>query len=236
MSKVADRLVNTLIGCACVVVIVAGILRISSQLSVRDPTEPPAAVSDAPDGVEIDIRDMQRVGAASAKLALVEFSDFECSFCAQHATTTYEAIVDEFVNAGKLTYVFMHFPLEKHANAKRAGAAAECAGDQGRFLQMRNVLFSNRAKLGSLEWASLGTAAGLDVGAFNRCLNGSQPRQLASQLEVARRLGIKNTPSFAIGTTSPDGKVEAQKIVIGAQSIEVFREALQEVVTKQARK
>jgi protein-disulfide isomerase len=79
------------------------------------------------------------VGDANAKVTLVEYSDFECPYCLNHASTL-KQIRDEY--SGKVRIVFRHFPLSFHANAQLAAEASECASLQGKFWEMHDKLFS----------------------------------------------------------------------------------------------
>ena len=81
-------------------------------------------------------------GNTDAKVTVIEFSDFQCPFCKQHVEETQPALDEEFVDSGKVMWVFKHFPLSIHPQAPAAGAAAECAADQGKFWEMHELLFS----------------------------------------------------------------------------------------------
>ena len=69
-------------------------------------------------------------GSADAPVTIVEWSDFECPFCARFYTQTYGQIVSEYVDSGKVKIIFKHFPLSFHAQAQKAAEATECAGEQ----------------------------------------------------------------------------------------------------------
>src|SRR5687768_9487903 len=88
-------------------------------------------------------------GSVTAKLILVEFTDFECPFCGRHASTVYRELQRRYVDTGELQYVFRHLPLEQiHPSARRAAEAAECAGDQGKFWELHDRFFEHQKSLG----------------------------------------------------------------------------------------
>src|ERR1017187_3493654 len=98
-------------------------------------------------GVDTQIGDFTKpLGTAS--LAIVEFSDFQCPFCGWYARDTYAELNREFITTGKVAYGFRNFPLEHaHPMALLAAETAACAGFQGRFWEMHDMLFSNQRAL-----------------------------------------------------------------------------------------
>lgn len=76
------------------------------------------------------------------KLTIVEFSDFECPYCVRHFQQTYGKLMSEYVEKGLVKYVFKHFPLSFHPNAQKSAEASECAGEQGKFWEMHDKLYS----------------------------------------------------------------------------------------------
>ncbi len=112
-------------------------------------------------------------GSEDAVLTIVEFSDFQCPACATHALEVQPAIDEQFVVSGTVRWVFKNFPLQIHPHSPAAAVAAECAGDQGGFWEMHDLLFARQA-----EWtegdadAAIEALAGeleLDANAFSAC-------------------------------------------------------------------
>lgn len=93
---------------------------------------------------DVNVQGSYSLGSDDAKVTLVEFSDFECPFCARHFSQTYPQLKSEYIDTGKLKYVFKHFPLSFHPNAQKASEAAECAGDQGKFWEMHDLIFQSQ--------------------------------------------------------------------------------------------
>ncbi len=92
------------------------------------------------DRVEVSVGDAQTKGDENASVTLVEYSDFECPFCARFSTQTLPQILEEYVNSGKVRIAFKHFPLPFHASAQKAAEASMCAGEQGKFWEYHDKL------------------------------------------------------------------------------------------------
>jgi protein-disulfide isomerase len=166
-------------------------------------------------------------GSRTAPVTIVEFTDYECPFCRQFETITMPQILKEYVDTGKVRLVVHDFPLNIHANAMPAAEAAHCAGDQGKFWPMHDVLFSEPGKLGPADLIDRAGELKLDIGAFKACLEGGKDRpDVMKQMKTASELQIVATPSFLIGRTVAD--VVEGSIVTGAQPIAVFETKLKE--------
>jgi len=145
---------------------------------------------------------------------LIEFSDYQCPFCARYARETLPQIEREYISTGKVKYVFRDFPIESiHKDAVRAAAAAHCAGDQGKYWEMHDRLFANQAKLRPADFKEHAVAVGLDAAAFAQCLeSGRETARVRKDAEEAARYGVTGTPAFFVNG----------RPVIGAQPYEAF--------------
>src|SRR5207247_8778213 len=83
----------------------------------------------------------------AAKVAVIEYSDFQCPFCGRYAKESFPQITSDYVDTGKVKYVFHDLPLDFHKYAFKAAEAAHCAGEQGKFWEMHGLLFQNQAAL-----------------------------------------------------------------------------------------
>jgi len=168
-------------------------------------------------------------GSAKAPLTIVEYTDFECPFCARYARESYPLLIREFVDAGRVRYVVRHLPLESiHPSARGAAQAAECARQQGKFWEMHDRLFANPQALSRADLERTADALGLTMPAFRQCVDSPAAAAAVSRdLDEALRAGITATPSFIIGTTEPDGSVKALRRLSGAQPYPVFKAALE---------
>ena len=157
-------------------------------------------------------------GDPNAPVTIVEFSDFECPFCARFYSQTYGQIVDQYVDTGKVKLVFRDFPLSFHAQAQKAAEAAECAGEQDKFFEMHDLLFERGVAGGIASFKSMATSLGLDTTEFNTCLDsGAMASEVQEDFSDGQRLGIQGTPGFLI-----DGQ-----LVSGAQPFSVFQQAIE---------
>lgn len=172
-------------------------------------------------------------GDRNSRLTIIEFSDYQCPFCGQHARDTLPQIERDYVKTGKLKYVFGDLPIEEiHPQALKAAKAAACAADQGKYWEMHDQLFKNQRALGRGELSLHAQALGLEVLPFQRCLfSDKHEGRIRQAREVASVLGIRGTPAFVIGLTEPDGsKVEVLKVLVGLQPYARLKEALDRLI------
>ena len=181
----------------------------------------------------IDVRDAPARGPADAVVTLVEFSDYECPFCIAHFNGTAKTIDAEYVQTGKIRYVFRDLPIDdNHPEAIRAHIAARCAGEQGKFWEMHNRLFSAPGTHKPADLTARATEAGLDLTAFQSCVDSGRPtadiRRVAA---IATGFGAAGTPVFFIGMRDPaTEQVRILHGITGAQPFETFRKTLDELL------
>ena len=182
------------------------------------------------DGIETSL-DIPVKHRDSAKIAIIEFSDFECPFCGRYAREIYPQVQANLVDKGIANYSFRHFPLESiHKSAFRAGEASACAGEQGKFWEMHDHLFQNQKPLADSDLFAYAQALRLDESAFRVCLREQMAGKIKSDQEEARKFGINSTPSFLVGTIQKNGKVKVLRKMSGAQPYEVFKSLVDEVL------
>ncbi len=159
-------------------------------------------------------------GPADAWVTIVEFSDFECPFCAR-VQPTLASVLPEF--GADVRLVFKNFPLSMHAHARPAAVAAECAHRQGRFWEFHDLVFSGQSALfgaADFEGALAGVAAqaGLDVAAWQACrVDPTAEAAVIADMALCARWGIGSTPTFVVNGTP----------VVGNQPASVFRAAIE---------
>jgi protein-disulfide isomerase len=197
---------------------------------------PPAAGSSPL--ATLNVRGEPFKGSPDARIAIVEYSDFECPFCGKYSREIYPQIIERYVNTGKVRYYFRDLPLPIHPNAFPAALAARCAGDQGKFWEMHDSLFANQAALSPKDFTDRAVALGLDQSKFADCFTRSKYadaiRRVASS---ARQMGIDGTPAFAIGQVRADGEViTINQVALGADSFDEFKTVLDEVLAAAAQK
>ncbi|NDD05702.1 MAG: hypothetical protein EB078_12415, partial [Proteobacteria bacterium] len=136
-------------------------------------------------------------GNAKAPVTIVEFSDFQCPFCAR-AVPTLDQIKKEY-GPDKVRLVFHHLPLPNHNRALPASLAAACANEQGKFWEMHNLLFENQAKLEDSDLKAYAKTLGLDGTKFAECYDKKvHMDKIEASKKEGERVGISATPSFVI--------------------------------------
>ncbi|MEK7618301.1 MAG: DsbA family protein [Patescibacteria group bacterium] len=159
------------------------------------------------------------------KVVIEEFSDFQCPFCQKFFNDTYKQIKTKYIDTGKATFVFRHFPLPIHQNAQKAGEAAECANRQGKFFPYHDRLFEKMQPDGTgLNMADLKQYAvdlGLNVSKFNTCLdNGETAEVVKKDITDGQAAGVSGTPTVF---------VNGVKIVV-AQPFSSFEQAIEQAL------
>lgn len=139
------------------------------------------------------------IGPANAALTLVEFSDFQCPYCAR-LTPILDSVVKAFPQDVRLVY--KNFPLSFHAQARPAAAAAIAAGNQGRFFEFRSRVMQNFRNLNDSLYLAVAEELGLDMERFRRemVLTPAVNARLDADFELGRQIGVEGTPTvFANG-------------------------------------
>jgi protein-disulfide isomerase len=135
------------------------------------------------------------MGPANAKITIVEFSDFECPFCAKFSKNVISAIRRQYPN--DVAFVFRHMPLPMHRFADPAARAAECAAVQGRFEEFHNSLFSKQDSLGLKSFGAFAQESGVgDLKAFEACTRRTDKNTVVQgDVAEATRSSVRATPT-----------------------------------------
>lgn len=161
------------------------------------------------------------IGAKDAPITIVEFSDFQCPYCAR-AYKTVKELLKEY--EGKIKIVFKHFPLQFHKQARPASLAALCAGEQGKFEAMHDWLFEHRTKLNEDGFKQAAEELGLDMEKFNACFSQKTYDDFINKtMEEAQKMGVSATPTFFING----------RMLQGAQPIQAFKEIIDQELSLQ---
>ena len=194
---------------------------LEKQLPVKQPSVP----------LKISIDDDPIIGNLNAPITIIEFSDFQCPFCARFHIETLPSIMNEYVNKGQVKLVFRDFPIQSiHPNALPASVASECANEQGKFKEMHDMLFEKQKEWSNLEtiyaidlFNQYSTEIKLDKEQFSRCLTTERyVKEIQNDLNDGRMYGITGTPGFFIGNEQI-GFIELK----GAQPFESFRKVIE---------
>lgn len=151
-------------------------------------------------------------GPQDAPVTLVEFSDFQCPYCAR-VLPTVEQVKETY--GDKVRVVFRQFPLRSiHPQAQKAAEASLCAEDQGKFWELHDAMFADQSKLSVADLKSTAESIGLEAEAFNQCLdNGEYAEEVQADLEAGTALGVGGTPAlFVNGRPLPSGAVPFDQV------------------------
>jgi len=159
-------------------------------------------------------------GPATARVEIVEFSDFQCPFC-KRVVPVLKQLTAKYPTQVKL--VWKDFPLPNHPDAKPAAEAAQCARDQGKFWEYHDKLFDSQSEMTPENLKQWAGQMGMDAAKFNACFENATHRQLVqADMEEGRRDGVSSTPTVFING----------RALIGALPIEAYEEVIQEELAK----
>jgi protein-disulfide isomerase len=187
--------------------------------------------SPAPHRVTVTTAGGIALGNANASIALVEFSDYQCPFCKRFHDQSFAELKKDYVDSGKLRYVFRDFPLDRiHPQARKAAEAAHCMGAQGEYWQAHDTLFKNQDHLQMADLKSYAAKAGLDMKAFDECLDKeTYAKQVQENLDDGIKAGVRGTPTFVLGRLDKNGTVDGL-LITGARPLEDFRQAIDQLL------
>lgn len=183
---------------------------------------------------DIQLGEVSYRGEYDAPVTLIEFSDYQCPYCKRHATAVMPPLIKSYVDTGKVRFVMREYPIENlHRRAIPTSEAALCAGDQGQYWGMHDALFTDQKANTDEDFQQMAASLDLDVAAFSACMNSDKfMEQIKADMAEGQKLGISGTPSFVLGLTDPEdpSKVHLTKFIRGAQSLQAFSAAIDELV------
>jgi protein-disulfide isomerase len=154
---------------------------------------------------KVVIRESPTTGASDLKILLVEFSDFQCPYCAQASKTIKEFMAK---HQDEVTLVYKHFPLTPiHPEAMPAAKAAWAAGQQGKFWEYHDALFSQQDKLGEQLYLATAKSLNLDLEKFDRD-RANADAAIEEDIRLAQTLRLSGTPFFVLNGEALSGAVQ----------------------------
>ncbi len=193
------------------------------------PTQQPTQPS-GPQIFRVSLDDDPVKGNPNAPVTVVEYSDFQCPFCSRFFTQTLPQLEKNYIDTGKIKFVYKDLPLDSlHPNARSAHIAAECADEQGKFWEYHDALFEKQPQWSNIASSELqntftefATDMGLQAESFESCM---QSPSIADEVNKdtleAASFGATGTPTFFIGTEK-DGYIK----LVGAQPYAAFQAAI----------
>jgi protein-disulfide isomerase len=176
--------------------------------------------------IKLDVEAHAVLGDESAKVTIVEFSDFQCPFCARFHKQTFPSIKKDYIDTGKVKYILMDYPLGFHGEAVSAALAANCAARQNAYWEMKDGLFENQRQLNQQLYGTLAQKYKLDINKFETCLKDPQEKsKIDRSLSLGQQLAVNGTPHFFIGNVKNGQLVNARRVA-GAQPYASFSKVL----------
>jgi protein-disulfide isomerase len=203
-----------------------GIFILSKAMKSKPPltTETVAPLAVGPRGVV--------EGSDSAVVQIMEFSDFECPYCARFATIQMPDIRQRLIATGKVRWTFMHFPLQGHQKSPTAHLAAGCANAQGKFWPMHDMIYQYQD-----EWVESGNPEraladyarriGLDQAQYQQCMDQRTAwGTVLADKHLGDSLSVGSTPTFYLNGRMMPGVPTADELVRVADSLALARPAI----------
>lgn len=187
-------------------------------------TTPISVVENAGNGAaeirrfEVSVDDDPSIGPADAPVTIVEFSDYQCPFCAKWHTEVFKRLMADY--QGQIRFVYRDFPLYSiHPQAGPAAEAANCAGEQNAYWEFNTALFSEKYPLGNEAYTRYAAELGLEADKFAQCFGERRYQtEVEADFAAANKLGVNSTPTFYINGRG----------LIGAQPYEAFKQVIDE--------
>ena len=217
----AASVVTIAAGVAILATVVAGFISAPVR---RNTNGPGLRVPEDP----VPIEGAAKLGSPQAKVALIEYVDFQCPYCRRFALSVLPALRAKYVETGRVLVIFRHFPLPSHPLAAAAAESAVCADEQGKFPDAYEALFRN-AQIGDVIQQLAGSLA-LPADRFAACLTQRAKRQVEEDVATAALMNIASTPVFLVGTVERDGRVKVREIVRGAKPLADFERTIDEAI------
>ena len=166
------------------------------------------------------------LGHASAPLTIVEFSDFECSYCRRFHEQVFPQLKSQYIDTGLVRFVHKDLPLPFHPHALPAAAAARCAGEQNRYWDLYAALFDQQNCLSCKGVLSIAAEEQLDTAALRTCMERKATVAVinANRSEASLH-NISATPTFVVGPTQSDGSLDGH-VIEGALPWSTFQSTI----------
>lgn len=191
---------------------------LGSKSDVVAPTNP-----SAPTRLDVSLDNDAVLGDSNAPVTIIEFSDYECPYCGRFWQQTLPELKTNYINTGKVKFVYRDFPLTSlHSDALHAAIAAECVREQGgdvAYFEYHDKLFSSQPELSDANLKSWAKDFGYDI---DSCLDSNKYKdEVEKDLADGSNVGVRGTPAFFIGNED-DGFL----LVSGAQPFVVFKSVI----------
>lgn len=196
---------------------------------------PAPAPAPAPATVRVDLSAQpgHTLGASTAPLTLVMFTDHECPFCKRFLQESLARLRQDYIDTGKLRLILRDMPLDMHPNAQRAAEVARCASEQGKHWPLLEAFGSVSEPLSPPVMTRLLQGLGLDTGRIDACVaEGRYTAKVKASSAEARQLGFNGTPTFVLGATATGSAPFEGDKMVGIQPYESLKRRLDDQLAK----
>jgi protein-disulfide isomerase len=183
----------------------------------------------------ISLQGAVTIGSPTAKIGIMEFSEFQCPFCSKFSLETMPEIRRRYIETGLVRLAFRNLPLERiHRYAFGAGELAQCSDEQGRFWEVHDAFFKRPAAGSAEEFRARALGTGVNVLELDRCIKaGRAAQKMRDDLKLAASLSLTGTPAFLIGTL--DGSnLRVLHAIVGARPVTDFKQAIDSILNSSA--
>lgn len=176
------------------------------------------------------------LGDPNAPISIIEFSNYQCQFCARFYSDTLPLLKSQYIETGKVNLIYRDFPIQKiNSNAMPTALASECANEQGKFWEYHDMLFEtqdtwkqNKSDLLNLTLKQFAKELNLNQEQFDSCLDsGKYAEEVNQDVEDGRKYVVSGTPTFFVGNEEI-----GYSSIFGAQSFSDFRIMIDEKLTQ----
>ncbi len=196
------------------------------QQQIQAPTQ---QAPEQPEYVDVSADDDAVLGDEDADITIIEFSDYQCPFCARFYTQTLPQLKSNYIDTGKANLVFRDLPLPFHPNARPAAIAAECAEEVGGdYFAYHDKLFTNvdtwsGSADASTQFMAYAKDLDLNEAKFKSCLSDAKiAAEVDADADYASTVGASGTPTFFING----------RILVGAQPYAAFQQVIEQELSK----
>ncbi|HEX9666846.1 MAG TPA: thioredoxin domain-containing protein [Thermodesulfobacteriota bacterium] len=183
--------------------------------------------------ITIDEQTDYAKGDKNAPITLIEYCDYQSLFCRHFHNEVLPKLDNDYISAGKVRYIYRNFPRETHGMAIPAANAVRCAGEQGKYWEFQEFVFTNPENLNMDKIIAYAEDSGLELGDFKKCVS---EKTYESQILGEKKAGVENgigtVPSLLIGKTRNDNKLQAAN-VIGARNYNNLRNHVEELLNEE---
>ena len=208
-------------------VVLVGALLVAFALIFPNLTQSAASVVDLKTRPQADFN---RMGDPNAPITITEFSDYKCSHCAAFALETEPLLVDQYIDTGKVHFVYRSMGGWISPQSLLAIEASYCAGDENKFWEFHDLVFMNQtATFNNSLMKEFAKQLSLDETAFNSCISTGKYKEISNQDAAdGKALGVEGTPTFIL-TYKVNGE-ERQRVLRGNYPLSGFQQEIESIL------